>query len=102
MLCENHNIFKPNSTKIKMIKLDKKWKKARIVFVGDNGWKSFRDLVIEKCSQCKSEEDFNYLLKCLLSSMFPNPKELDKARKQIGIELLSKREKKILENKLNG
>ena len=68
-------------------------RKAEIKFVGDFGWKKFRDLLVLKMCECQNEEDFAECLEMLLASMFRDEKEIDKYRKEARIKLLDEHEK---------
>lgn len=68
-------------------------KKLKIAFVGLDDWKRVRDMTILKMAECKTEEDFTFILKAILGSMFKNEKEIDAMRKSAGLEMLSNMEK---------
>ena len=71
----------------------KKLKNAEIKIIGALDWRRFRDLLVEKFKECNNEEELSDVINILLASMFKNSKEIDQARKQAKIELLSKEEK---------
>ena len=64
------------------------------MFVGELDWLKFRDLLVNKLLECKTEKDLIFLIKAMLGSMFTSERELNKARKRIGEKLLSDTEKK--------
>lgn len=75
-------------------------KDLEIGLVGKLNWEQLREIMILKLYECESEKELLEFLKVILASMFSSVKELDKIRKQAGVELASKREKEIAKRKL--
>ena len=71
--------------------------KLEIAFVGDHDWKKLRNILILKMSECQTKEEFSKVIQILLASMFKNVKEIDKARKEQRLKLLSEIEKKEID-----
>lgn len=76
------------------MKLDKKLKELKIKFVGDYDWIKFRDFMVLKGQECKTEENFTFLLKAMLGSCFTDADAVDEARKTLGLDPLSKEDRK--------
>ena len=81
--------------------IKKNIKKLKVAFAGDLDWIKLRDLMVVKFNECKTEEEFSFIMEGLIGSMFRNVKEMDKARKGLQLKHLARHEKnrinKILE-----
>lgn len=80
-----------------MVEMKEKLKDLQIKFVGDLDWLKLRDLMVLKMIECRNEEEFIFLIKAILGSMFSNSKEINKARKILGKELLTDIEKRDID-----
>ena len=80
--------------------IKKNLKKLKVAFVGDYGWEKVRDLMVLKLRESQTEEQFSIVIEGLLASMFRNVKEMDSARKKLGLKLLKKKEKDEINKKL--
>jgi len=73
--------------------IKKNIKKLKVAFAGDLDWIKLRDLMVVKFNECKTEEEFSFMMEGLIGSMFRSVKEMDKARKGLQLKLLDKHEK---------
>ena len=73
--------------------LEKNIKDLEVKWLNEEDWKRMRDFLILKLQDCDTEEKFNFILEALIGSMFKNPEELDKYRKDFQKQQLTKREK---------
>lgn len=76
--------------------LEKKIKKLKVGWLGEDDWKRMRDFLVIKFREADTEEKFNRILEVLIGSMFTGIGELNEARKKIGKEMLSEIEQRKL------
>jgi heterodisulfide reductase subunit C len=73
-------------------------KKFKVCILGKAGWKELRNLLVINMIACETEEQFSSVMEKLIAGMFRNTKELDKARKKIGLKVLSEFEKRKIKS----
>ena len=69
-------------------------KDLEIKWLQETDWLKMRDFLILKFQEAKTEEEFNFILKALVGSMFRGVDELEKARKALQLKHISDHEKK--------
>ena len=71
-------------------------KELEFKFIGKLDWIKLRDFIVIKLQECKTEENFNFILKAMIGSMFRNIEEIDKARKALHLEHISEHDRKVI------
>jgi hypothetical protein len=79
--------------------IEKNIKNLEMKVVGVLDWKKLRDFLLIQFQEAKTEEEFNFIMESIVGSLFSNIKELDKTRKALNIQLLSKKEKDKIKNR---
>jgi hypothetical protein len=78
------------------MKIEKKLEEVRFIFAGNSDWFKFRNLIVLKLSECRTEVQFNKVFKKIIASCFLDVEALNEARKSVGIKPLSEKEMKKL------
>lgn len=60
-------------------------KKVEIILTGTLKWNKFRDLIVKKLNNCKTERDFLKQMKVLYFSMSESEEEMQEKRRSLGI-----------------
>ena len=74
--------------------IEKNIKDLKIKFMGELDWAKLRDFIVIKFQECKTEEEFSFIVEALIGSMFSNVKEMEEARKKLLLKHISNSEKK--------
>ena len=73
--------------------IEKNIKDLKVKFVGELDWIKLRDLLVNKFKEAKTEKEFSFVIEGLIGSMFRNAKEMDKARKALQLEHITRKER---------
>jgi hypothetical protein len=74
--------------------IEKKIKDLQVKFMGELDWAKLRDFMVIKFQECKTEEEFSFIIEALIGSMFSNVKEMEEARKKLLLKHISDSEKR--------
>jgi hypothetical protein len=74
--------------------IEKNIKDLEIKWIDDEDWWKFRDFLISKLKECDTEKQFNFVLEGLVGSMFKNVEEMDKTRKALQLDHITRKERR--------
>jgi hypothetical protein len=73
--------------------------KIEVAFLGEMGWKKFRDFLVLKMNECEDEKSFTKLFELMMASMFSSVDEMNEVRRKMQMKVLTKKEELDAEKK---